>query len=143
MTKKPRSEILPCYPASDNAGGRVCEMEFVPSTKDPREIYVVYEGRRIATRGRLLTGERGWLSLVAGYEVVDETRDQLAHLHQRRTGSLIAGTTSPARRRFAPFASGGGVAARSLNSLGESGFGGKPENICSLRDLPVLTPSGH
>src|SRR5215831_16005765 len=27
--------------------------------------------------------------------------------------------------------------------LGRSAFGGKPENMCSFRALPLLTPSGH
>ena len=31
---------------------------------------------------------------------------------------------------------------RLINRKSESGFGGKPDNICSLRDLPVLTHSG-
>jgi hypothetical protein len=76
---KPRSEILSCGPAIDG-GESTCEMEFVPSSKKPRAIYVVFDGRRIAARGRLPTGERGWVSLVAGYEVVDVTRDELAVL---------------------------------------------------------------
>jgi hypothetical protein len=54
------------------------ELEFVPSSKRPRAIYIVWDGRRIAFRGNLATGERGWVSLVAGYEVVDETPENIA-----------------------------------------------------------------
>jgi hypothetical protein len=41
----------------------------------------------------------------------------------------------------------GGAAARSRSAavaelVGESGLGDKPDNICSLCDLPVLTPIG-
>ncbi len=64
-------------------GGHVCEIEFVPSSEEARAIYVVFDGRRIAARGRIANGDRGWVSLVASYDVVDVAPDQFAVFHFR------------------------------------------------------------
>jgi hypothetical protein len=71
---KPKSEIMPCQPGKpdDGSAHHTCAFEFVPSSQRPREIYFVFDGRRIARRGRLATGEPGWLPLIEGYDVVDE-----------------------------------------------------------------------
>ena len=69
----PKSEIIPIFEASDDSVQHSCAFEFVPNSKRPREIYVVFDGQRIATRGVCLaTGEPGWLPLIEGYEVTDE-----------------------------------------------------------------------
>jgi hypothetical protein len=77
MTKRPRSEFFPCRPFDGD--GHVCQGErVIDPAGQTRAIYIVFDGRRIAARGRLATGERGWVSLVPGYEVVDESPDVLA-----------------------------------------------------------------
>jgi hypothetical protein len=77
-----KSEILPCWPARPDVDGGAfhrCSFEFVPNSKRPREIYVVFDGQRIAQRGiRLATGEPGWMPLIDGYEVLDEAPDVIA-----------------------------------------------------------------
>lgn len=67
MTK---SEILQISSPDD---AHTCAFEFVPHKERPREIYIRFDGVRIAARGtRLATGEPGWVPLVEGYEVTDE-----------------------------------------------------------------------
>jgi hypothetical protein len=81
--KNPKSEILPI---SGQDTSHSCAFECVPSSKKPREIYIVFDGQRIAKRGvRLATGEPGWISLIEGYEVEDVTADQFViYFHGER-----------------------------------------------------------
>jgi hypothetical protein len=72
-----KSEFLPVSRPDDGTGHN-CTFECVPNSKRPRAIYVVFDGQRIAERGRGITGKPAWLSLVSGYKVVDVTRDQIA-----------------------------------------------------------------
>jgi hypothetical protein len=78
MTKSPTSEVYLLCPASDEDGHDLIELEFVPNSKEPREIYVVFEGQRIAARDRLPSGEPDWLAFIGGVKVVDEANGQLA-----------------------------------------------------------------
>jgi hypothetical protein len=73
-----KSEILPISTPDDRTG-HTCAFEFVPNSKRPREIYIVFDGQRIAMRAYSVTESRGvWTPLVEGYEVIDETPDQVA-----------------------------------------------------------------
>jgi hypothetical protein len=64
-----KSEIV----RSDNQHGHAVEFECVPSTKKLREMYLIFDGGRIAYRGRPHTSEAGrWVSIVPGYTVLDE-----------------------------------------------------------------------
>jgi hypothetical protein len=76
------SEILPI---GENQG-HACALEFVPNSKRPREIYVVLDGRRIATRGQsVANGQPAWVPLIEGFEVLDERPDLLAvYFHGKR-----------------------------------------------------------
>jgi hypothetical protein len=52
--------------------GHVLEFEYVPTAEKAREMYVVYDGRRIAYRGKPGTSEaRRWISMEPGVTVVD------------------------------------------------------------------------
>jgi hypothetical protein len=76
---KPKSEIIPCQPGNDGSAHHTCAYEFVPSRKRPREIYIRFDGRRVAKRGRSLTiGHAAWLPLIEGYDVVDEAPERIA-----------------------------------------------------------------
>jgi hypothetical protein len=50
--------------------GHVCQFEYVPSSRNPRAIYVVFDGRRIAERCQRGTGT--WVPMMPGFEVADE-----------------------------------------------------------------------
>ena len=64
-----KSEII----RGDNQHGHTLEFECVPSAKKLREMYVIFDGRRIAYRGQPGTSEAGtWVSIVPGYTVLDE-----------------------------------------------------------------------
>jgi hypothetical protein len=53
--------------------GHTLVLEFVPHAKNPKELYAVFDGRRIAYRGKPGTAQaETWVSMVPGYEVVDE-----------------------------------------------------------------------
>lgn len=69
---KPRSELCQIDTGLE---GHTCAFEFVPNKHRPREIYVTFDGQRIAYRAP--DGSGRWLSLVPGYSVVDETPDGL------------------------------------------------------------------
>ena len=62
-----KSEII----RGDNQHGHTLEFECVPSAKKLREMYVIFDGRRIAYRGQPGT-QRTWVSIVPGYTVLDE-----------------------------------------------------------------------
>jgi hypothetical protein len=70
--KRYKSEVVPCnpHPANPNGPYYSCALEFVPNSKLPREIFVLFDGRRIAERCPRGSGD--WIPLVAGYEVKDE-----------------------------------------------------------------------
>jgi hypothetical protein len=59
--------------------GHVCEFEFVPNERNAREIYVVFDGKRIAYRGKPGTPQaRTWVSTEPGFEVFNNAdRTQL------------------------------------------------------------------
>jgi hypothetical protein len=64
-----KSEIV----RGDNQHGHAVEFECVPSTKKLCEMYVIFDGRRIAYRGHPDTSEAGrWVSIITGYTVLDE-----------------------------------------------------------------------
>ena len=72
VVSKPKSEIVPCEGSvSDDGRTHALAFEFIPSTNEPRAIYVVFDGQRIATRGGNAAGEPAWVPLVEGYEVRD------------------------------------------------------------------------
>jgi hypothetical protein len=78
---KPKSEIIPCQPGNpdDGSAHHTCACEFVPSRERPREIYIRFDGRRVAKRGHSLTiGHAAWLPLIEGYDVVDEAPERIA-----------------------------------------------------------------
>jgi hypothetical protein len=50
--------------------GRACAVEFVPSRKRPDQIYVVFNGKRIAFRH---LGKKKWIS-IAGYAVTNDDK---------------------------------------------------------------------
>jgi hypothetical protein len=57
----------------DMGGTHNCEVEFWPSQKKPREIYIRFDGQRIARRGHPDTPEaKTWVPLDARYRVRDE-----------------------------------------------------------------------
>jgi hypothetical protein len=73
--KKPKSEF---FPVGDH-GGHTCAFEAVPNGRNPEALYVVFDGRRIAHRGDPDGPHRGeWVSMVHGFEVIDEANDVLA-----------------------------------------------------------------
>ncbi len=63
MGKRPRSEF---HLVADH-GGHKLQFEFVPRAKNAKELYAVFDGRRIACRAN-----ETWVSIVTGYEVIDE-----------------------------------------------------------------------
>src|SRR5262245_64678684 len=66
---RPKSEFQHVF----DQGGHTLQFEFVPNTKKPKELYAVWDGRRIAYRGKPDTPQAGtWVSMVPGYKVVDE-----------------------------------------------------------------------
>ena len=72
MTKK--SDFQPCSPGAGSAPYHTCAIEFVPNSKRPREIYIVFDGKRVAARGYDPEHDRDvWLPVVDGYEVADES----------------------------------------------------------------------
>jgi hypothetical protein len=59
--------------------GHTCAFEYVPNAKSARAIYVVFDGKRIAHRGDPDGPHRGkWVSMVPGFEVVDEADGALS-----------------------------------------------------------------
>jgi hypothetical protein len=67
--RRPKSEF---HHIADHSG-HMLQFEFVPSAKKPKELYAVWDGRRIAYRGKPGTPQAGtWVSMVPGYKVVDE-----------------------------------------------------------------------
>ena len=64
-----KSEIIPI----DRRQGHTLDFEFVPRANNHDEIFVVVDGRRIASRGQPGTPEAGiWVSIVPGYTVLDK-----------------------------------------------------------------------
>ena len=57
--------------------GHTCEFEVLPSTRKPKAIYVIFDGRRIAYRDA-----GAWVSMVPGFEVRDEAHDKLTGLFE-------------------------------------------------------------
>lgn len=75
MTKRaPKSE----FDLIGDDSGHVCQFEYVPSRRNARAIYVVFDGRRIAHRGDPNGPHRGWVSMVPGVEVIDTAADKLS-----------------------------------------------------------------
>ena len=67
--RRPKSEFQ--HIATLN--GHTLQFEFAPSVRQPKELYAVWDDRRIAYRGKPGTPQAGkWVSMVPGYEVVDE-----------------------------------------------------------------------
>ena len=70
-----KSEIIPI----DRRQGHTLDFEFVPRANNHDEIFVVVDGRRIASRGQPGTPEAGiWVSIVPGYTVLDNMDDSAA-----------------------------------------------------------------
>jgi hypothetical protein len=61
--KTMKSEFVPI----DSHSGHTCALEFVPSAKRPKAVYVVFDGKRVACRG----DHAEWVSMVPGYQVRD------------------------------------------------------------------------
>ena len=63
-----KSEIIPI----DRRQGHTLDFEFVPRANNHDEIFVVVDGRRIASRGQPGTPEAGiWVSIVPGVDKND------------------------------------------------------------------------
>ena len=50
---KPKSEIIPYEVRGADGRKHACAYEFVPSTKRPRAVYLVFDGQRIAMSASL------------------------------------------------------------------------------------------
>jgi len=82
---KRKSEILPLlWPVDAVSVQHEVAFECVPDSSDPRELYVLLDGWRIAVRGEIVDEQgrvtRGWVPLAGaeGYTVIDESANQIA-----------------------------------------------------------------
>jgi hypothetical protein len=81
---KERSEFRPITDEHDETG-HTCGFEQVWRGRKPVALYVVFDGRRIAHRGAPGSPyARTWVSMEAGYEVVDLNPNEIEVRFQGR-----------------------------------------------------------